>query len=127
MQDNYLYEYAVIRVVPKVEREEFINIGIIMYSKRAKYLKSRYWVNEEKLRLYITELEIESLYKHLEVFDTVCSGRKEGGTIAMLDLPERYRWLTATRSTSLQTSVSRQGFSNDLDATFDKLFNELVL
>jgi len=127
MQGKHLYEYAVIRVVPRVEREEFINVGIIMYSKRAKYLKASYEVDEEKLRLFSTELEPESLYANLKVFDLVCSGNKNGGQIALLDIPERYRWLTATRSTSIQTSVSRQGFSDDLDATFEKLFREYVL
>ena len=127
MQGKHLYEYAIIRVVPRVEREEFINVGIIMYSKRAKYLKARYLVNEEKLRLFSTELEKESLYANLKTFDLVCSGNKNGGQIAMLDIPERYRWLTATRSTYIQTSVSRQGFSDDLDATFEKLFEEYVL
>ncbi|MBB4035116.1 hypothetical protein GGR21_001005 [Dysgonomonas hofstadii] len=127
MQGKHLYEYAVIRVVPRVEREEFINVGIIMYSKRAKYLKARYLVNEEKLRLFSTELESESLYANLKTFDLVCSGNKNGGQIALLDIPERYRWLTATRSTSIQTSVSRQGFSDNLDITFEKLFEEYVL
>ncbi len=79
MQGKHLYEYAVIRVVPRVEREEFINVGIIMYSKRAKYLKARYLVNEEKLRLFSTELESESLYANLKTFDLVCSGNKNGG------------------------------------------------
>ena len=127
MQGKYLYEYAVIRVVPRVEREEFINVGIVMFSKRMKYLKARFQVNEEKLRLYPTELETESLLAGLKVFDLICSGKKGGGHIATLDIPERYRWLTATRSTSIQTSVSRQGFSDDLDATFEKLFEEYVL
>lgn len=127
MQDKYLYEYAVIRVVPRVEREEFLNVGVIMYSKRAKYLKARYQVNEEKLRLFSSELEIDSLYANLKTFDLVCSGNRDGGQIAMLDIPERYRWLTATRSTSIQTSVSRQGFSGNLDETFEKLFEEYVL
>ncbi len=127
MPGKHFYEYAVIRVVPRVEREEFINVGLIMYSKRAKYIKARYTLNEDKLNLFSSELDIDSLHTALNVFDKICSGTKAGGNIASLDIPERYRWLTAVRSTSIQTSCSRSGFSDDLDATFDKLYRELVI
>lgn len=127
MQGRHLYEYAVIRVLPRVEREEFINVGIIMFSKKAKYIKARYTIDEAKLRLFSTELDMDSLYASLEVFDKVCTGDKKGGAIASLDIPERFRWLTAVRSASIQTSRPHSGFSSDLDETFDKLFEELVL
>ncbi len=127
MQGKHIYEYAVIRVVPRVEREEFVNVGLIMYSKRSKYLKARYELNKEKLRHFSTELDMDSLYANLSAFVTICSGAKEGGRIAMLDITERFRWLTAVRSTSIQTSVARLGFSDDLDATFEKLYQELVV
>lgn len=127
MQGKHLYEYAVIRVLPRVEREEFINVGIIMFSKRAKYIRARYRLDENKLRLFSTELDMDSLYANLNVFDKICSGNKEGGNIAELDIPERFRWLTAVRSTSIQTSRPHTGFSSDLDKTFDDLFEELVL
>jgi len=127
MQGKHLYEYAVIRVLPRVEREEFINVGIIMFSKRAKYIKARYTIDENKLKLFSSELDIDSLYANLEVFDKICNGSKEGGQIASLDIPERFRWLTAVRSTSIQTSRPHSGFSSDLDKTFERLFQELVL
>lgn len=127
MHEKHLYEYAVIRVVPRVEREEFINAGIILFSKRAHYLKARYRVDENKLKLFSSESDIATFYENLSVFDTICSGKKEGGPIASLDIPERFRWLTAVRSSSIQTSRPHPGFSDDLDATFEKLFEELVL
>lgn len=127
MQGKHLYEYAVIRVVPRVEREEFINVGIILFSKRANYLKSCYQLDLDKLKLFSTELDIESILENLKVFDTICSGKKEGGYIATLEIPERFRWLTAVRSTSIQTSRPHSGFSDNLDITFDKLYHELVL
>lgn len=126
MQEKHLYEYAVIRVVPRVEREEFINVGIIMFSKRSQFLKVRYYVNEEKLKMYSADFDLDTLYKNLEAFDCVCSGRKEGGVVGSFDMIERFRWLTAVRSSSLQTSRSRVGFSEDLDLTFNRLFAELV-
>jgi hypothetical protein len=127
MQGKHLYEYAVIRVVPRVEREEFINVGIIMFCKREKYLKARYSVDEAKLRLFSSELDMDSLYSGLGAFDKICSGDRQGGYIATLEITERFRWLTAVRSTSIQTSRSNRGFSDDLDTTFDKLYEELVM
>lgn len=126
MQGKHLYEYAVIRVVPRVEREEFLNIGLILYAKRPAYLKVRYSVDQEKLRHFSAELDMDALCANLSAFDKICSGTKEGGEIARLDITERFRWLTAVRSTSLQTSVARPGFSDDLDATFEALYRELV-
>lgn len=69
MQGKHLYEYAVIRLVPKVEREEFFNVGIILFSKRAKYIKALYKVDENKLNLFSSELDRESLFANLHVFD----------------------------------------------------------
>ena len=74
MQGKHLYEYAVIRFVPRVEREEFINVGIIMFSKRARFIKARYQVDEKKLCLFSSELDMDSLYASLKVFDRICSG-----------------------------------------------------
>lgn len=127
MPGTHLYEYAVIRVVPRVEREEFINVGIILFSKKAKFIKAVCQIDENKLRLFSSELDMESLHVNLGVFDRICSGIKEGGPIATLDIPERFRWLTAVRSSSIQTSRPHSGFSSDLNLTLEKLFKELVL
>ncbi|NDV59648.1 DUF3037 domain-containing protein [Bacteroides sp. 519] len=127
MQEKHLYEYAVIRVLPKVEREEFINVGVILFSKRSKYLRSKFLVNENKLKLFSTELDIESLRKQLETFDKICAGSFKREPIASMDVAERFRWLTAVRSASIQTSRPHPGLADDLDATFNKLFQELVI
>lgn len=127
MQGKHLYEYAVIRLVPRVEREEFFNVGIILFSKRAKYIKALYMVDEDKLNLFSSELDHEALFANLHVFDQICSGANDGGPIASLDIPERFRWLTAVRSASIQTSRPHPGFSDDLDQTLETLFRELVL
>lgn len=127
MPEKHLYEYAVIRFVPKVEREEFINVGVVLFSKQAKYLNSIYTLDKRKLKVFSTELEIECLKNGWRVFDKVCLGNKEGGVIAQMDIPDRFRWLTAVRSACIQTSRPHPGFSGDLDATLQKLFKELVL
>lgn len=127
MQGKHLYEYAVIRIVPKVEREEFINVGVILFSKQADFIKMRYKIDEERLKIFSPELDVEDFREHIEAFSKVCSGDKGGGTIAALDIPERFRWLTAMRSSCIQTSRPHVGFSSDLEETLDKLFEELVL
>lgn len=127
MSEKHLYEYAVIRVLPKIEREEFINIGIILFSKRQKYLKVRYLINTERLSAFSSEIDLDILENNLLSFLKICEGAKSGGVIASMEIAERFRWLTAVRSTCLQTSRPHPGFSDDLDTTLDNLFHELVL
>ncbi|WP_291588162.1 DUF3037 domain-containing protein [Bacteroides sp.] len=126
MPEKHLYEYAVIRIVPKVEREEFMNVGVILFSKQADFIKMRYEINENRLRAFSPELDMESFREHMEAFSKVCSGHKTGGTIALLDIPERFRWLTALRSSCIQTSRPHVGFSVNLEQTLNDLFQELV-
>ncbi len=127
MPGKDLYEYAVIRLVPRVEREEFLNVGIILFSKGAKYLNCKHQIDTEKLKLFSCELEVEEIENNLKAFEKICSGSKDGGPVAAWEKPDRFRWLTAQRSSSLQTSRPHNGFSNDLDATLQRLFGELVL
>lgn len=126
MPDKHLYEYAVIRFVPRVEREEFLNVGLILFSKQARYIRARYLLDENKLRLFPSSLDTDTLRRHLRLFTTICAGDAEGGPVARFDIPERFRWLTAQRSTSIQTSRPHAGLTADLDTTFDALFDELV-
>lgn len=127
MQGKHLYEYAVIRVLPKVEREEFVNVGIILFSKKAKYIKMLYQVNEKKLLCFSNETDLDLLNSTLLSFEKIAEGLKSGGAIAQMDIPERFRWLTAVRSSCVQTSRPHSGFSDDLETTARKLFEELVL
>lgn len=126
MQEDKIYEYAVIRLVPKVEREEFFNIGLIMFSKREKYIRFEFHLCTEKFQSMKSKLDYEDIAQNLENFKNVSSGQKEGGPIAVLEIPERFRWLTAVRSSVIQTSRPHPGKTKDLDATFDRLFDELV-
>ncbi|HPE83233.1 MAG: DUF3037 domain-containing protein [Aequorivita sp.] len=127
MPGKHLYEYAIIRLVPRVEREEFLNVGIILFSKGANYLNCKYQIDTKKLKLFSCELEVEEIENNLKAFEKICSGSKDGGPVARWDIPDRFRWLTAQRSSSLQTSRPHNGFSNDLKATLERLFGELVL
>ena len=127
MQEKYLYEYAVIRVVPRVEREEFLNVGIILFCKRAKFIKMLYAIDQSKMQLFSSELDLEQLQLNMESFQKIAHGAKNGGPIAQFELSERFRWLTALRSSAIQTSRPHPGFSIDLDKTVQRLFEEMVL
>ena len=126
MQDKILYEYAVIRIFPKVEREEFINAGIMIFSKEAKKLLIKTHFNEQKFRAYESELDEEQVKLNLKSFEMIATCYENGGPIAQMDMPSRFRWLTAVRSSCLQTSRPHPGFSADLELTLERLFGELV-
>ena len=127
MQERHLYEYAVIRVVPRVEREEFINAGIIVFCKRRRFIKVLYTVNAARLAMLHGELDTEQLQLNLESFEKIGRGAKDGGPIARMEIPERFRWLTAVRSSVIQTSRPHPGLCIDLDETAQRLFEDLVL
>ena len=126
MQDKVVYEYAVIRVVPRVEREEFINIGLILFSKRKRFIRFEYQIPEEKIRAFCKEFDTVQLQQNLESFAKIVTGAKDGGPIALLEADEKFRWITAVKSSSIQSSRPHPGFSSDLNATFDKLYKELI-
>ncbi|SHN08560.1 DUF3037 domain-containing protein [Mucilaginibacter sp. OK098] len=127
MQPKYLFEYAVIRVVPRVEREEFLNIGVILYCAKQKFLQTIYQLDEARLRALYPGLDIDELMEHLCSFERICRGDKAAGPIGKLDVASRFRWLTATRSTVLQTSKVHPGMSEDALITLNRLFDQLVL
>jgi hypothetical protein len=127
MQEKHLFEYAVIRVVPRVEREEFLNVGVILYCRAQGFLQTSYHLNENRLQALFPDLDLEEVRERIEAFSKVCVGRSEGGRIGQLGIAERFRWLTAARSTIVQTSSVHPGLCNDARHTLDKLLSELVL
>lgn len=127
MPGKHLFEYAVIRIVPRVEREEFLNVGVILYSKELKYLQCIYTINKERMNAMCRDLDCNEVEEHLEAFEKICKGDNQGGPIAKLDLASRFRWLTATRSTIVQTSRVHPGFCEDPEQTLNKLHHQLVL
>jgi hypothetical protein len=126
MQEKYLYEYAVIRVLPFVEREEFINVGIILFCKKEKYIRVLFKVNKAKIQAFSKDIDLDEIKKNLKAIEKVAMGVKNCGPIAKLDVPSRFRWLTAVRSSSIQTSRPHPGLCNDLEETAKRLFDELV-
>ncbi|WP_374759000.1 DUF3037 domain-containing protein [Dyadobacter chenwenxiniae] len=126
MQEQHLFEYAVIRVVPRVEREEFINVGVILFCPSKRFLECAFEVNAPKLRALSAGIDLDEVTAYLHAFQWICSGKKEGGSIAALPPASRFRWLTATRSTVIQSSKVHPGFCQDPDLCLSKLFDHLV-
>ncbi len=122
----HLFEYAVIRIVPRVEREEFINVGVIVYCRAQGFLRTLFRLDENRLRAFSGELDSAELHERLQTFERICAGRQAGGPIGQLSIAERFRWLTATRSTVVQTSAVHPGLCTDADETLTHLFAQLV-
>ncbi|WP_134091526.1 DUF3037 domain-containing protein [Olivibacter sp. XZL3] len=127
MQERHVFEYAVIRLVPRVEREEFLNIGVVLYCAKHKFLQMRFHVNDAKWHMLDREVDVEDLKCYLEAFNRVCLGGKTAGIIGTLEPAERFRWLTAARSTILQTSKVHLGLCANPEEKLDQLFEQLVL
>lgn len=126
MQEKHLFEYAVIRVVPRVEREEFLNVGVILYCSSKRFLQTKFELNEERLVAFFKDIDLMQLKERLDAFVQICEGSKQGGTIAKLPIASRFRWLTASRSTIVQISPVHPGLCDDPTKRLSKLFNELV-
>jgi hypothetical protein len=126
MQEKNLFDYAVIRVVPRVEREEFLNVGVIVYCREQQFLKVKYSLDKQRLLAFFPELELDVVETNLRAMEQICLGTKEGGPIATQDKASRFRWLTATRSTIIQHSKVHPGYTGDAEKTLEKLFEQLV-
>lgn len=127
MQERELFEYAVIRIVPRVEREEFINVGVVLYCRGQNFLDARVSLNKRRCQALCRSVDIDELNDYLEAFHRICLGRGDGGPIATLPLAERFRWLTAKRSTVIQTSPVHPGLCVSAQETLEELFEELVV
>lgn len=127
MQDRIKFEYAIIRLVPKVERGEFFNIGAIVYAKQKKFLGVKYHVDNSKIEAFCKDVDVDLINKYLEAWKLVCEGKSAGGRIGALELPDRFHWLTASRSTIIQSSEVHSGLCKDPKQTLEEIFEKFVL
>ncbi len=123
----HVYEYSIIRYVPKVEREEFINVGLLVFSKSKRKLLAKFHLDEKKIACFSSEIDFEILQKHIEAFEAIALGTSSNNPIATLEVDERFRWLTAVKSSCIQASRPHPGMTSDLEVLFKNLFQELVL
>ena len=128
MQESSVFEYTVLRLVPRVEREEFINVGVILFCKRRKYLGLKYELNELKIKaIFGEDICMDTIKSHLKSFENITNGDKCSSLIATYDLAERYRWLTAKRSTIIQTAATHAGITSNPAETLERIYKEQVL
>jgi len=121
------FEYAVIRVVPRVEREEFVNAGVILFCRPRRFLEARIELDEGRLARFAPWADLEDVRAHLAAIPLVCRGGTEAGPIGELSLAERFHWLVAPRSTVIQPSPVHGGLTDDPARELGRLVEELVL
>lgn len=127
MQDKFTYKYAIVRVVPKVEREEFFNVGAILFCKRKKFLDIKFHIDETKLKAFSTDVDLKLLSDYLNAWKLVCDGDQSAGKIGQLEMADRFGWLTATRSTIIQSSITHTGLESDPEKALEEIFKQFVL
>lgn len=120
------YDYAVIRVVPRVEREEFINVGVILFCRSKRYLEAQIELDEARLTAFAPDLDLELIKLHLASIPQICKGGPSAGPIGALSLAERFHWLIAPRSTLIQVSPAHVGLCQEPGATIEQLLNRFV-
>lgn len=126
MRAHSSYDYAIVRVVPRVEREEFINVGVIVSCPQKEFLQARIEVNESRLKALDPDIDIEAIRVHLASIPAICGGSSQGGTIGKLSRRERFDWLVAPRSTIIQTSKVHTGRCTDPTTLLEHLLNTMV-
>jgi hypothetical protein len=120
------FDYAVIRVVPRVERGELLNAGVILFCLEKDFLKARVEVNEARLLALWPEIDLDLVRQHLEAIPKICAGTPDSGPIGRLSLRERFHWLVAPRSTMIQISPVHAGLCDHPEQALDELFRKVV-
>lgn len=120
------YDYAIVRVVPRVERGEFINAGAIVSCRAAGYLQARIELDAARLLALAPEVDLASIRAALDTLPAICAGGEAAGPLKHLSARERFDWLVAPRSSSIQTSPVHTGRGDDLDAVLERLLRTMV-
>jgi Protein of unknown function (DUF3037) len=126
VRERCTYDYAVIRVVPKVEREEFVNVGVIVSCPTGVFLEARIEVDEQRLLTLDPTLDIETIRAHLATIPIICAGGEQAGPMGKASQRERFHWLTAPRSTVIQTSPVHTGWCDDPATVLEHLLAAMV-
>lgn len=126
MPDHPTYDYVIVRVVPRVEREEFINVGVIVSCPAKDFLEARIELDEQRLALLDLTLDMETLRSHLATIPAICHGGDGAGPIGQLPQRNRFQWLVAPRSTIIQTSPVHTGRCEDPCGVIEHLLETMV-
>ena len=126
MPDHCSYDYAIVRVVPRVDREEFVNVGVIVSCPSRDFLAARIELDEQRLIALDSTVDLAVVRKHLASIPTICAGGPDAGPIGKLTPRERFHWLVAPRSTIIQTSRVHSGRCTDPSNLLDHLLDAMV-
>jgi len=126
VHDLATYDYAIVRVVPKVERAEFVNAGVIVSCQKLDLLIARIELDEQRLKALDPSIDLELVRTHLAALPTICAGGEQAGPIGKLSQRERFYWLVAPRSTIIQMSPTHTGSARDLEAVAERLLETMV-
>lgn len=126
MHDHYPYDYAVLRVVPRVDREEFVNVGVIVSCPARDFLEARIELDEQRLRALDSDVDMESIRAHLATIPAICNGGQQAGPIGQMSQRERFHWLIAPRSTTIQTSAAHTGWCKNPTEVLEHLLDAMV-
>ncbi|HWM75022.1 MAG TPA: DUF3037 domain-containing protein [Nocardioides sp.] len=120
------YQYVVLRCVPRVDREEFVNVGVVVYCEAAEYLDARWHVDADRLRALDPQVDVDQVCDSLAFVDGVCAGDERGGAAARAPMGQRFGFLKAPRSTMLQPSPVHGGVTTDPARQLEHLLERFV-
>jgi len=127
VRETSLYDYAIIRIVPCVERGEYINVGVILYCPTRRFLGALTYLDNERLSAFAPQLDFPAVQQQLEHLLQICSGKGESSPVSKLSPSERFHWLVSPRSTVIQTSPVHSGICSDPKTALQDLLKKLVL
>lgn len=120
------FSYAVVRVVPDIERQEFLNAGLILFCRPQRFLRVRTTLDVERLRALRADCDVDAVRAQLQLFERIADGEVDAGPFAQMDQSQRFHWLSAARSTTVQPGPIHGGTTDDAAATFEDLYRTLV-
>ncbi len=126
MPEHSTFDYAIVRVVPRVERGEFINAGVILFCLTKRFLSAKVELDEQRLLALAPEVDLELVRGHLQAIPRICAGGRAAGPIGQLPQKERWHWLVAPRSTILQMSPVHSGLCEDPAQSLEHLMDRMV-
>jgi len=126
VHEHFQYDYAIFRVVPRVEREEFVNVGVIVSCPAKEFLEARVELDEQRVLSLDSSLNIEAIRAHLAAIPSICAGGPDAGPIGQLSQRERFHWLVSPRSTTIQASPVHTGQCKDPEEVLERLLKTMV-
>lgn len=126
MRARATFDYAVLRVVPRVERQEFVNAAVVIFCLEKRYLDARVYIDPQRMKALWPDLDIDLVRQHLDAIPRICSGDPAAGPVASLSQRERFHWLVAPRSTLIQPSPVHTGICDDTGGLIDRLATQFL-